>query len=227
MNWNAGKVREPSPGRPDPSTSVGLPAPQGPSGAWIPWSCSDEGPCLSDPCAFSSPRLCKIPESKQHSRSSWNQSGAVSTGIEIQLTLSSEKAPALPPLPPSHQPSTRTPGPLAVPPALPTSGRMPRSHALQPSFLRRPEGAGQEAGEPRPPSLSPRAPNSPEHSALEPESKGKITPRAPPALVPGLSRSCWHYPPLPPGTCASEPCLPSGPTFIPGNAFPLLMAFSR
>lgn len=96
-----------------------------------------------------------------------------------------------------------------MPPALPTSGRTPRSHALQPSFLHRPKGARQEAGEPRPPSLSPTAPNSPEHSALEPESKGEIIPRAPPALVPGLRRSCWHYPPLPPGTCASEPCLPS------------------
>lgn len=193
MTWKPGKVRGPSPGGPAPSTSVGLPAPQGPPGAWIPRSYLDEEPFPSDPCAFSSPRLCKIPEFKQHSRSSWDQSGAVSTDIEIQLTLPSKKAPALPPLPPSHQPSTWTPGPLAVPSARPTSGRTARSHALQPSFLWSPEGAGQEAGEPRPPRLFSTAPSSAERSALEPESKGETTPGAP---APPRDLGLWALPPL-------------------------------
>lgn len=133
---------------------------------------------LSDPCAFSSPRLCKVPESKQHSRSCWNQSGALSTGIAVQLALPSEKTPALPPFPPPHQPSPQTLSPVAEPSALLPLGTQARTrrtrhtHARQPSFLPESEGARQDAGELRPLNLS-AAPSSPKCSGLGPESRGR------------------------------------------------------
>lgn len=222
MTWKPGKAREPSQVGQTLQPAGGS-LPHRVPGAWIPRSCSDREPCPSDPCAFSSPRLCKVPESKQHSWSSWNQSGAVSTGIEIQLTLPSTKAPAVQPLPPSHQPSTWTLGPLAVPSALPTSGHPPRSHALQPSFLWRSEGPGQEAGEPRPLSLSSAAPGSPERSALETESKAG-------GLLPGLLP---HRSPSRAGAAGTpqDQCLglasAQGPTCITAHASPFLEAFSH
>lgn len=124
---------DPLPGGTDPSGLA-----RGHLGAWIPWSCPDEELCPSDPCAFSSPRLCKVPESKQHSRSGWNQSGAVSTGIAVQLTLFSEKAPAVPSLPPAHQPPTWPLSPLATPLASLPSGHRDthkQAHHCPPSPL--------------------------------------------------------------------------------------------
>lgn len=142
-----------------------------------------------DPCAFSSPRLRKVPESKQHSRSGWNQSGAVSTGIAVQLALPSEKAPALAPLPPSHQPPTWSLRSLAIPRpssaltlghiskqaclhAIPTLLSLPRSEKTA-------EGNFSQDGEFESLSLPRTAPGSPKRSAMEPECKGEILPASP------------------------------------------------
>lgn len=87
-------------------------------------------------------------------------------------------------------------------------------------------GAEQEAGQPRPPSLSSTAPTSPECSALEPESKGgdhsqgsSRTDLPPPCPEPEL--------PAPPGPLPLGLSSPQGPTFIMANAFPFLVAFSQ
>lgn len=174
--WRPERGRKPFPAEPHLCSQPWGCLPCWVPGTRIPWSVSGEELRPPDPCAFSSPRLWKVPEPKQHSGSGWNQSGAVSTGIAIQLTLPSEKAPARPPLPPAHQPTPWTLGLVAAPSALPDPGHPHTNRHTRASSLIPPGswGVKQDTGELRPLSLLSTAPSSLKASALEPESEGRL-----------------------------------------------------
>ena len=176
--WRPERARKPFPAEPGLCSQPWGYLPHWVPGTRIPWSVSGEKLHLPDPCAFSSPRLWKVPEPKQHSGSGWNQSGAVSTDIAIQLALPSEKAPARPPLPPAHQPAPWTLGLVAAPSALPDPGHPHTNRHTHPSSLIPPGSSGvkQDTGELRPPSLLSTAPSSLKCSALEPEREGRLLP---------------------------------------------------
>lgn len=175
--WRPERARKPFPAEPDLCSQPWGCLPCWVPGTRIPWNVSGEELRPPDPCAFSSPRLWKVPEPKQHSGSGWNQSGAVSTGIAIQLTLPSEKAPARPPFPPAHQPTPPwTLGLIAAPSALPDPGHLHTNRHTHASSFIPPGSSGvkQDTGELRPPSLLSTAPSSLNGSALEPESEGRL-----------------------------------------------------
>ena len=175
--WRPERARKPFPAEPDLCSQPWGCLPCWVPGTRIPWNVSGEELRPPDPCAFSSPRLWKVPEPKQHSGSGWNQSGAVSTGIAIQLTLPSEKAPARPPFPPAHQPTPPwTLGLIAAPSALPDPGHLHTNRHTHASSFIPPGSSGvkQDTGELRPPSLLSTASSSLNGSALEPESEGRL-----------------------------------------------------